>query len=532
MEFQDAWKAKKESFVSGLNGTSFLEVTVCSAAYPLCVLVRALVLGVLPKPLLNSNSFRYVLDFLLVIFPIIIMLTGLSEFIFEAALIVLVSITLYFKTFFKKKKISEITRIQAAYVSKLYYKHQVQDIGEDYVKESDYFFGENVDGNVIEVLSSKLPFLTSFRVAVNAVTCICILAVDFNVFPRRFAKAENFGMGILDLGVGSFVVSNALVSQAARNWNKIGGRSGLNKSFSFLFFQLFSSWPLFLFGFLRLASVKLSGYHEHVSEYGVHWNFFFTLAMVKVLATVILFIFPLELCSPLAVAIAASYQYLLSGNNEKMTQLIFGSNREGGLLMQNKEGIASCLGYLSLYFAGVQLGAFIFKERRTIAKWKEAAKELLGCTLMLWSLLHFSNYAIQPISRRLANVSYCIWILSQSTLMLFLFLMVDILTTQNINAGSLPNESMPDPWLMEKPTEDTKIDYNPPPPKKCLISAINRNQLLFFLLSNLMTGAVNGLFDTQAVSNANAIVIITIYAICVTFITWLLHMKQITIKMW
>lgn len=39
---------------------------------------------------------------------------------------------------------------------------------------------------------------------------------------------------------------------------------------------------LILMGSMRLISVKLTNYVEHVSEYGVHWNFFFTLAIVKV----------------------------------------------------------------------------------------------------------------------------------------------------------------------------------------------------------------------------------------------------------
>ena len=51
---------------------------------------------------------------------------------------------------------------------------------------------------------------------------------------------------------------------------------------SYLMKSLKESVPMFLLGFARLISVKWSGYHEHVTEYGVHWNFFLTLAVTKV----------------------------------------------------------------------------------------------------------------------------------------------------------------------------------------------------------------------------------------------------------
>ena len=70
----------------------------------------------------------------------------------------------------------------------------------------------------------------------------------------------------MDLGVGSFVFGRGLV-----NRGKIP--------------SLRSNVPLLVIGFIRLALTKGIEYQEHVSEYGVHWNFFFTLAAVELLTT-------------------------------------------------------------------------------------------------------------------------------------------------------------------------------------------------------------------------------------------------------
>ena len=61
---------------------------------------------------------------------------------------------------------------------------------------------------------------------------------------------------------------------------------------------LLKSWaecvPLLALGLARLLSVKASGYHEHVSEYGLHWNFFFSLAASKLIASALLMIMPVS----------------------------------------------------------------------------------------------------------------------------------------------------------------------------------------------------------------------------------------------
>lgn len=48
-----------------------------------------------------------------------------------------------------------------------------------------------------------------------------------------------------------------------------------------------STCPLILLGLGRIVSTRGIDYQVHVGEYGVHWNFFFTLAAVALLTSII-----------------------------------------------------------------------------------------------------------------------------------------------------------------------------------------------------------------------------------------------------
>ena len=65
-------------------------------------------------------------------------------------------------------------------------------------------------------MTGKRPFVTNYRAFVNAGSAICILAVDFVVFPRRLCKTETYGTGLMDAGVACYVFANAIVSPEAR----------------------------------------------------------------------------------------------------------------------------------------------------------------------------------------------------------------------------------------------------------------------------------------------------------------------------
>merc|ERR1719285_1413160 len=154
-------------------------------------------------------------------------------------------------------------------------------------------------------------------------TCISILAVDFWAFPREYVKCEKFGFSVMDIGVGSFIFIAGLISPQARNKPFV---KGLISTFR-------SIVPLLTIGFVRIYLSRAVNYHSHVSEYGVHWNFFFTISTVSILS----FLVPVWkpwLYFFLGVLIIMAYQYVLGQGLEdyilNAPRLdLFSANREG-----------------------------------------------------------------------------------------------------------------------------------------------------------------------------------------------------------
>lgn len=49
----------------------------------------------------------------------------------------------------------------------------------------------------MDTKSTYRPFLTIYRAGLMLMTCMDILAVDFQFYPRRFAKVETFGISLV-----------------------------------------------------------------------------------------------------------------------------------------------------------------------------------------------------------------------------------------------------------------------------------------------------------------------------------------------
>nr|CAD2175669.1 unnamed protein product [Meloidogyne enterolobii] len=56
---------------------------------------------------------------------------------------------------------------------------------------------------------------TMFRALLLNTTALAILAVDFSIFPRRFAKTHYYGQSLMDTGTAAFVFVNALADESA-----------------------------------------------------------------------------------------------------------------------------------------------------------------------------------------------------------------------------------------------------------------------------------------------------------------------------
>ncbi|KFZ48035.1 Phosphatidylinositol-glycan biosynthesis class W protein [Antrostomus carolinensis] len=503
-------KHLKEAFISNLNGTSLLEITLSLSLAPLCLLCRGLLLILYHlhygKPL-SSRKYSLLLDFLVLVSPLLFCCTVLSPILFFTPTLIAAFCAGIFSEIYRQRK----------HGTRVAFRQIVKDFWETYL-DPEY-----------------IPAITVFRVSINVLTSISILAVDFPQYPRRYAKTETYGTGVMDLGVGAFIFGNALVCPEVRQKS-----CETQPMFSHLARQFFSIWPLIFLGVGRLLSVKSIEYHEHTSEYGVHWNFFFTLAFVRLAASLLLAIFPKNKSWIVAINLAVLYQLTLNATSLKMF-ILHGSNgrdTRAGFLNANREGLLSLFGYLAIYMASVQVGLCLLRCRNSVKGWAEAVCFLLLTVLVLFIFLHVSQACADPVSRRMANLSYCLWVIAHCLTLFVFFVVTDLILvfTKLLVKGS----SVPCCWNIVNPPNTSKKHETEAVPigregklsHTCLISAINKNQLPFFLLANVMTGTVNILIDTIHSKAAFTLCILHLYMFLNCLIMYILHAKNIVLKFW
>ncbi|KAJ6246607.1 phosphatidylinositol-glycan biosynthesis class w protein [Anaeramoeba flamelloides] len=404
-----------------------------------------------------------------------------------------------------------------------------------------------------------IVFIGSFRGALVLCTAISILAVDFHFFPRKFAKTEDYGISHMDIGVGTFVMSNALVSQPVReyvsnmfssthqndehqvqtkinqtkktiksttknqkqNQNKNQNKNqkknknknkmqykkvypkqqqkkqGIKNVLNIFLKSLKGSSPILIIGLLRLYLTKSVNYQEHVSEYGAHWNFFVSLAFLSLFYSLISHLVTPKYSGLFGVILLAIYQTLLSKFG--LAEWILSDQRRN-LFEANKEGACSLVGYLALFLIGSNLGYLILKNVRSKQNsWKAFTLKLVATDILLFVCAALSHAYIQKSSRKMVNCTYCLFVLSNSILSIVCFSLIDSFTVT---------------------------------PQHQLQSSFTKNQLPMFLFANMLTGLINICFETLYINNLLSAIILSIYMLLLTSSAQILKNLNINLKFW
>lgn len=328
-----------------------------------------------------------------------------------------------------------------------------------------------------KVAKRKIPFLSTYRATMMITTILSILAVDLPIFPRRYAKTETWGTSLMDLGVGSFVFSSGIVS-ATQNPSFLQGlrQGGL----------------ILAMGCSRALMVRGTNYHEHTSEYGVHWNFFITLSLLPPLLPVIRKIQRFRISFLLQGFLVCGLHQTLLVQTRWQSWII--SAARTNIVTANKEGLSSFVGYVAIYLFGLDFGSLILSKRI-----RPVMIRLLISALTFLAIYRFCyGYLNIRVSRRIANAPYIMWVAAHNTAYLFLLALMDKVA-EFISSRSL------------KPLDHGKQVAR-------LVERINVRGLYVFLGANLLTGLINlTIGDAMMTTSTNeglAIMLVYSLAIC------------------
>ncbi|KAL7328203.1 Glucosaminyl phosphatidylinositol (GlcN-PI) nositol acylation protein [Mucor circinelloides] len=360
---EEDYKLAKEAHVANCTGGSIHEINlVCASLVSSHMLWTSLV----QASIISQNTFTP--EFFIYVLPVLSCLTILSDY---AAYVTVGMATIALFIFSSTTRATDTTNKEAKGTKETEYK----------------------------------SYLTVYRAGTMILTCIAILAVDFQFFPRRFAKVETFGTSLMDVGVGSFVFSSGVV--ASRAYIRQQSRSFI-KSF---IKSIRSAFPILVLGFARFFLTKGVNYQEHNSEYGLHWNFFFTLGFLPPFVTMLSFLRRFASFSLLATVIAVGYQVALC---QGLQDWILEAPRVD-IISANKEGICSFAGYLSIFMFGLECGCMIFQDNLSetrisklfgISQQKQSKQlvfHLFTFSVIMWSVfgLWISAFPEFYVSRRM-----------------------------------------------------------------------------------------------------------------------------------
>ncbi|KAH9469209.1 hypothetical protein MJO29_005637 [Puccinia striiformis f. sp. tritici] len=495
---ESSYKEEKEGFVSGGEGCSGSEILGLLTNFLLSYLLhRSLEENYLQR--VSSAILRLGIEFMSLVLPLLAITTVLSERLWISNLVLGVLIIVSSSTTSLKTQVKPRANL------------------------TDQLSPKGSPSQPIRPTLRRFhqPFLTVYRAQLILLTALSILAVDFKIFPRKFAKTESWGISLMDAGVGCFVFSLGLISALPI----------LNRTSSIkpqpLWLDLWTSTrktiPLLILGLIRILFVKTVDYPEHVSEYGVHWNFFFTLSILPLTGVFVRKWYESSgmNISIIGILVAMTHQCVLSflGVQE---YVLSSSTERTTFVSANREGLASLMGYVVIYVLGLSTGTYVLppspdhldrKQNSGASLKRQTGKALVvysSWTIVWWTLFLFCKVFIEPTSRRLANPTYCFWI-------------------AGVNLTLITGHSLISEVLI--PHTTSKLSSNFPEEERVPITfeIINQNSLAIFLFANLLTGIINLSVHSMYINPVPAFSILLLYLACIVAFAYLIRNLKISL---
>ncbi|KAK4470114.1 hypothetical protein MN116_005698, partial [Schistosoma mekongi] len=300
------------------------------------------------------------------------------------------------------------------------------------------------------------------RSTIYTISCIMIYAIDLPICPRRLAKSELNGLGLMDVGTGMFIVASSISGSKVIWFMNIYGVSK-----RFFNCALNSVVPCLVLGILRTLFIQASNYHQSITEYGVHWNFFYTIAIIRAISLIAttenpvssyLIRFSIKRQVQLWYVVSSIFLLLTEFSPilicpkyfqpkwqfNSTTLFYINKNRSTSLWLANFEGIISICGYASLYFWGLGssllVRSYLSTEVNNNVNGKTSIKKslpsislfnifMIGAIMIICSFSCL--YALggnEMISRRFANSNYVLFIIFLKTAsFLFITTMIALL---------------------------------------------------------------------------------------------------------
>ncbi|XP_011190122.2 uncharacterized protein LOC105217017 [Zeugodacus cucurbitae] len=348
-------------------------------------------------------------------------------------------------------------------------------------------------------LGGSRPYvLTLVRAIINLLTVLCILAVDFTCFPKIFRKSRTYGAGLMDVGIGLFIFAMGAVSRPPTK-------------FAHYKRLMFTVLPLLVLGTLRTVIIIHINYSQDEHEYGQHMNAFFTLGLTKLFGGGLSGLAKhgwahVAIGVVITIIHESSLQFFIS------EYVMNGDIARDTLVRANREGIFSLPGFVAIYLISIYIGQML-RVSDGLVSHKVLFNKLkaFGITSVgLWLLVIACIYSIS-IARVTCNLGYIAWIFAITLTMIFIAMVVFHLvlnvswTTRDAKS---PHESFTFTEPLLAATAGSRISTNILP---TLVEAVNKNGLTFFLLANVLTGAINIYLEPSERYYKESIFILTMY---------------------